>query len=396
MSDGNDFIHLHVHSCYSFLEGVASPAELAQAAAQNGMQALALTDHDGLSGAVEFYDACRNAGLRPILGLELAVRFSEKALGVGKKKESEVSDARPERSRRIGRRRESSDSIRQGNLVLLAMDMAGWGGLCRLSSALQSAPKHGPAHELAFESLAQETGGLICLTGGKRGLTAKLLASGSHESAAAHLGQLHELFSGRLYVELQQQVPDDEAIIQSLASLAHRLGLPVVATNNVHYLEQENGRLQRLLTAIRLNRPLSQLPEEAPAPPGSHFATGAEMAQRFADMPEAIASTFEIAERCQLELPLGSKHYPDVLLPAGLTASEALRLKAQAGARQLYGDQIAPEVQARLEHELAVIGERGYAPLFLIMEEIVQYARQTGVPISSRGSAASSLVAHCG
>ncbi|MGH2522930.1 MAG: PHP domain-containing protein, partial [Anaerolineales bacterium] len=366
------FIHLHTHSSYSFLSGLPSPAELAQAAAASGMEALALTDQCGLSGAVEFYDACQSVGVRPILGLELPVAAPANGLDAG-----------------------------VDPLVLLAMDMAGWASLCRLSSALQTDPERDPTRGLPFEQMAQHTGGLICLAGGVRGLLTRFVSAGHWEAAIDYLKRLRELFAERLYVALEQHTPDDAARAAGLATLARQLALPVVATHDIHYLAPEQANLQRVLAAMRLNQPLSDLPAAAPAPEGAHWLAGAEMAARFADYPEAIAATREVAGRCRLDLPLGRPHYPEIALPPGLSAIEAITQRAEAGAQQLYGRrslsgrELTPELRARLDHELNVIGERGYAPLFLIMEEIMAYARLAGVPVSSRGSAASSLVAHC-
>jgi DNA-directed DNA polymerase III PolC len=343
------FVHLHTHSYYSLLEGTPSPAELARAAAGDGQPALALTDHHALTGAVEFAaDACAEAGVRPLLGLTL-------------------------------------DTAR-GSLLFLATDLTGWASLCRLSTAAQSTPEQ----IISLDRLAQDRQGLICLTGGVRGPLSHLAGS----EAATFASTLRDLFPDRLYVELQQHSPADREHLQQLVALARSLNLPLVATHSIHYLHPEEAPRQRLLTAIRLNKPWRDLPANAVAPPNAHFLSSAEMATRFADWPEALAATHEIAERCQLTLPLGQKHYPAIPLPPGLTAVEVLRRKAEAGAHRLYGD-LTAEIQTRLDYELGIIGERGYAPLFLIMEEILSHARETGVPTSSRGSAASSLVAHC-
>ncbi len=369
------FIHLHTHSYYSFLAGIPSPDQLVQAAVKHGMPALALTDHHGMTGAIKFYDACREAGVKPILGMELVVNH------------------------RSG----------QGNLVLLAMDLEGWASLCGLSSAAQTAPHRDPSRGISFDRQAEETTGLICLSGGKRGLIQRLLDIGQKESARRFLGELQSIFPTRLYVELQLQQPADVNevpdasnarigtvgdTIRQLAAAAQQLKLPIVATNNVHYISPKQASQQRTLSAMRLNVRLDDLPPNAPAPPGSHFASGEEMVNRFADYPEAIANTQEITRRCNLELPLGMPHYPEIQLPPGETALGKLRRLAQDGAKQRYA-QITPEIQARLDHELDIIGERGYAVFFLIVQEILEYARETGVPTSSRGSAASSLVAHC-
>jgi DNA-directed DNA polymerase III PolC len=359
------FTHLHTHSYFSFHDGVAAPADLAQAAARLGMEALALTDHDALTGAVEFFSACRQQQVRPILGLELPV--APPAGWVDQ---------------------------RAGPLVLLAMDMAGWRSLCRLSSALLEDAERDGQHGLPFERFCRDTAGLLCLSGGRRGLAARSLAARQPALAAEWLGRLAELFDDRLYVELTPCGAASAELWERLTGQARRLGLSTVATNSVHTLSAGQALLQRTLTAIRLNRPLDQLPPDAPALAGTDFISGDEMARRFADHPHAVARTGEAASRCRLELPLGVPHYPEVPLPEGQTPLAALHAKAYAGARQRYGT-LTAAIEARLEHELGVIGERGYAPLFLIMEEIMDFARATGVPTSSRGSAASSLVAHC-
>jgi DNA polymerase-3 subunit alpha len=354
-------IHLRTHSCYSFLEGLASPAELAQAAARLGMPALGLTDHIGMTGAVEFYDACREAGLQPILGLELEAALP----GLG-----------------------------SGSLALLACDLAGWGNLCRLSSALLAGPPTESPPPLTLETLAAHSRGLLCLSGGLAGLAAQLLRLSRKGEAAAALRQLAEIFAGCLYVELQQTGPQDIPLVAGLAELADSLHLPIAASHPVYYLSPEEAGLQKLAAAIRLIRPLKDLPVEACAPVGAYFTAPEEMARRFSDYPAALAATEEIAERCALELPVGVPHYPDMPLPEGQSAAETLRQRAEQGARGLYPS-LTPEIQARLDHELAVINASGYAPLFLIMQEILDHARKIGVPTSSRGSAASSLVAHC-
>ncbi|MBC8506095.1 MAG: DNA polymerase III subunit alpha [Anaerolineales bacterium] len=349
------FVHLHTHSYYSFLEGVPSPQDLVNAAVEHGMSALALTDHHGLTGALEFYEACLDAGIKPILGLEVAVQHT---LGLG-------------------------------NLVFLAKDLQGWSSLCRLSSAAQSAPDRDPEQGISFEVLAENSSGLICLTGGVSGLVRRLAVSGQREAALDFLFELQAAFQGNLYVELQ---PNES--FREMTSLATQANLSIVATNNVHYINADDAQLQRTLSAMRLNCRLSELPSDAPAPSGSHFASGDEMSARFVEFPEAISNTLAVAESCNLELPLGVPHYPKIPLPEGKTALDVLSERADVGAKQQYGE-ITQTIRQRLKHELKVIAERGYAPLFLIMAEIMDFAREAGVPTSSRGSAASSLVAHC-
>ncbi len=354
------FNHLHTHSYYSFLRGLPSPRVLASAAAEMEMAALGLTDHHILSGAVEFQDACKEMGVKPILGMEVEV-----ALPV------ELETTAP------------------GILVLLAMDVSGWRSLCRISSALA-----GDEDQLPFEKLAGDSNGLICLIGGRRGALAKQLAARQQAAAERWTSLLAELFTGRIYVELQNHTPEDEQLCVSLATLARRIRIPTVATHDVHYLTAGQAHLQKVATAIRLIRPLNELEPSAIAPPGAEFLSPEAMRTRMQNFPRAMEATEEIASRCELELPLGELHFPEARLAEGESSQETLRREAQTGARRLYHS-ITPELQARLDHELAVIGEYGYTSLFLIVQEILNFARREGIPFSSRGSAASSLVAHC-
>jgi DNA-directed DNA polymerase III PolC len=363
------FPHLHLHSTYSFLDGLASPQELAQAAAQHGLSALALTDLHSLTGAIEFYDACQAAGVQPILGLELRVIPSPSKPGEGSGPGGEGAPP--------------------ASLVLLATDLSGWASLCRLGSAVQDY-----ADSLPFERLAQETNGLLCLTGGLRGLATQLVYQAETSAAEVWLAELANIFPGRLYIELQSHTPADAAANNRLARLAHTLRLPLVAAHNIHYLQPEQAELQRVVTAIRQIRPVKELPPDAAAPPGAYFLSPAEMQARFAHFPTALEATQEIAARCKLELPLGQPQFPQIPLSPGQSALDVLRQKACQGAQRLYGA-ITPQIQARLDHELEVIGECGYAVLFLIMQEILGFARQQGIPTASRGSSSSSLVAHC-
>ena len=363
------FVHLHCHSNYSLLEGLASPGELIQAAVSQEMPALALTDFRILSGAIEFYTACRRLGIQPIIGLEIPV-ITPKNLPTNLMKDP-------------------------GNLVFLASNMTGWRSLCRLSSMCSSASEIESANNnIEIDILAQESDGLICLTGGLQSLLSRLVVQNQNESAIDWLSQLRGIFPNRLYLELQIHNPDDNSLTDQLASLASRLHLPIVATHNIHYLKPEQSNLQRLAAAIRLNKKVSELPPSAIAPPGSYFVNSDDIVERFHRYPEAISATLEVAERCHLELPLGKPLFPEIQLPPSRTVLDVLHEEAYVGAQSLYGT-VTPQIRERLEHELSVIGELGYAPLFLVMQEILDHARQKGIPTASRGSASSSLVAHC-
>ncbi|MBC7879598.1 MAG: DNA polymerase III subunit alpha [Anaerolineales bacterium] len=324
------YIHLVAHSAYSLQEGLATPADLVQAAQAHSMSALGLTDHRLLTGAVEFVSACKQAGIQPILGLEI--------------------------------------DFEHGPLQLLATSEEGWSNLCRLSSSLML--REIPETVCTLATLDLYSKDLIALSN-------------------IHLDELKDIFQDRLYVSLSNP---SEA--NRLSDLARKLKLPTVITHPIYYLSPEQARLQKTLTAIRLNQPLKDISSNAMAPVDSYFMSAHEIETRFQDHPEALAATVEIAERCRFDLPIGKSHMPTVPLPLGVSATEFLRQKAFAGAQTLYGE-ITPIIQTRIDHELSVIARAGFEPIFLIVEEVLNYARKTGVPFSSRGSAASSLVAHC-
>ncbi|MCD4674295.1 MAG: DNA polymerase III subunit alpha, partial [Anaerolineaceae bacterium] len=330
------FIHLTTHSAYSLQEGLLLPAELVQAAQSCGMPALGLTDHRLLSGTVEFVAACRKAGIQPIIGMEVELENSP--------------------------------------LSLLATSREGWANLCRLSSALALGEQ--PEAECTLDILAAHSADLIAL-------------SPAWVSAGTMLPQLSELFPDRLYLTLQ-----DPKQIFPISKRSKELHLPVVVARPVYYLTPDQAALQRTLTAIRLNKRLDEVALNETAPEGAYFVSPVEMQTRFSHYPKAVEATVKVAERCKFDFPLGETHMPTVPLPRGKTAAQVLRSKAETGARRLYG-RITPQIRERLEHELDVITQMGYEPIFLIVEEILAFARQKGVPVSSRGSAASSLVAHC-
>lgn len=340
------FVPLNLHSNYSLLEGLPSPSEWVQAAAARGLPALALTDHRLLTGAVEFYTACRKAGVQPLLGLDLELDY-------------------PDGPRRA---------------TLLAAGPQGWPNLCRLSSALMLTGSEDLC--LPLSVLDEHSTDLL------------LLAGDLGDPGGRRLAALTELFPGRLYRALAVPPGGSREELLRQAEAARRLNLPITAAPPAFYLQPEQAALQRTLAAIRCNLPVGRLSPQDVAPPGAWFLSAEEMRLQYGAVPGALESTLEIATRCALELPLGQPFYPQVPLPPGQTPQQALRQKAEEGARRLYG-RITPAIQQRIDHELEVIAGRGFEPVFLIVEEVLNFARRTGTPFSSRGSAASSLVAHC-
>ncbi len=257
--------------------------------------------------------------------------------------------------------------LEQGPLQLLATSTEGWSNLCRLSSVL--ALRDNPDAPCSLDTLFRYSKDLIALCENPQGL--------------------QDEFEDRLYVPLR-----NVSSASTLSAQARKLGLPTVVAHPVYYQTPEQAQLQKTLAAIRLNQTVSTSSQQALAPADAWFMSPQIIEERFKKFPEALKATQEIAERCQFDLPLGKSQMPIIPLPEGVIATQHLRDKATAGAKEIYGE-ITPQIQIRLDHELEVISRMGFEPIFLIVEDILNFARETGVPYSSRGSAASSLVAHC-
>ena len=388
------FTHLHVHSNFSLLDGAATVQELTRGAAGCGMKALALTDHNGLYGAVRFYQAARQAGLKPIIGVEFT---TEPCLG--------------------------QNLPHPPHLVLLAEDNEGYSNLCRLVTAArlgqaQSAGPFAPAYAcverdrpcLAQEHLEQHASHLIALSGCERGEIGQLLERGQTEAAAQAANRYRGLFGPEnFYLELQHLLlpPPRHRLRHALVELARRLGLPVVATNNVHYAEASHARLQDVLTCLRHNITVDEPHPDRKVNWEYRLKSPAEMGELFVDLPEALGNAEAIAERCRWELDLEHFHFPAFDLRAisdhdtGIfpppdpdeEPRRYLRRLCYAGAKWRYGD-LTPEVGQRLEHELGIIEAKGLCDYFLIVWDIVRFARRRGLPATGRGSAGDSLLSY--
>lgn len=388
------FTHLHVHSHFSLLDGAATVQELTRCAAACGMKALALTDHDGLYGAVRFFQAARAVNLKPLIGVEFTV---EPCVGQGLPHEP--------------------------HLVLLAEDNEGYSNLCRLVTAarLGQAQSAGPfaaeyagvdrAHpRLSQSHLQQYASHLIALSGCERGEIGQLLDRGATSAAVQAANAYRGLFGpGNFFIELQHLLwpPPHHRRRYALAALARRLGLPVVATNNVHYTEAGHARLQDVLTCLRHRIAVCEPHPDRKVNWEYRLKSAREMGELFADLPEALHNTEVIAERCHWELDLEHFHFPAFDLTAvprddqGIYPSPAaaedsrryLRRLCYAGAKWRYGE-ITPEVGQRLEYELSVIEAKGLCDYFLIVWDIVRFARSRGIHATGRGSAGDSLLSY--
>ena len=401
------FVHLHLHTTFSFGDGACRIDEVVAAAAGMNMPALAATDHEGLYGAVRFYQACKAAGIKPIVGVELTVEptaapsepprqpSAEAPAGLaspatldpgGHIRHLKAAATVPPAAAAAG-----AGGAGGHHLVLLARDYTGWSNLCRIVSAAHlEHPGEPPVARLA--TVAAHSGHLVALSGCRRGEVWSRLLAGDKAGARTAAATLREIFGRELYVELQHELlPDSGPSLRALDLLAHELRLPTVATNDVHYTVKGDAGLHDVLAAEAANQPL-------PNPLGRKNAElylkhPAQMRRLFQRYPDAYANAARIAARCNLDLGLGKLLFPAYPLPPGETAFSLLWKRCFAGAEQRYRP-LTAEVTARLERELRVVQELGFAEYFLAVHDIVEFARSRGIYYSGRGSAGNSIVSY--
>ena len=408
------FVHLHTHTTFSFGDGACRIPELVARAAELGMPALAVTDHEGLYGAVRFYQACKAAGIKPIVGVELTV---EPAVGPGGRAwEPGADDGPPGAATAIVADPAAAAALAPDgriahlkaaatvppaaaraagaggyHLVLLARDYAGWSNLCRIISAAHlEHPGEPPVARLA--TLAEHGGHLVALSGCRRGEVWSRLLAGDKAGARAAASVFHGIFGRDYFIELQHELlPDSGASLRALDLLAHELRLPTVATGDVHYTLKADAGLHDVLAAEAANQPL-------PNPLGRknaelYLKSPGQMRRLFQRYPEAYANAERIAARCTLDLGLGRLLFPAYPLPPGETAFSLLWKRCFEGAAERYRP-LTAEVTARLERELKVVEELGFAEYFLAVRDIVEFALGRGIYYSGRGSAGNSIVSY--
>jgi error-prone DNA polymerase len=362
------WVELHTHSNYSFLDGASDVDDLADAAVEQGLDALALTDTNGLYGAVRFANAAKERGLRPIFGAEL-----------------QLQDI--------------------GHIVLIARDRQGWTSLCRTISAAQLAGEK-TKPKATFELLAENAAGLFALTGCAHGAVPRAVRGGDLDAAREALARIAAVFGERLYVELSDHFdPDAPALCDTLASLAGEMGLGCVVTNNVHYARSEGRRLHDVLRCIDLGTTLDEAGNRL-KPNGEYWLKGEAMLRgRLGRFDEAFRNAREIADACVLDLLydtntpraeasfVGKDRLPGFPVPEGHTAFSFLYALSGEGAKIKY-PRITRDVAKQLAHELDVIDRCGLAEFFLINWDIVRFCKEHRIPAQGRGSAADSIVAY--
>jgi DNA-directed DNA polymerase III PolC len=375
------FVHLHCHSYYSFLRSVPSPQEIVAAAVEQKMPAVALTDTNGLYAAVPFYQAARAAGLKPIVGavLDLGARHPSASLGTG---------ASPTQSGGEPPHSKGAASSAPTSVLLLAADLAGYSNLCALVTQRQIEEK-----PVSLEALNQHREGLIALYSAQ-GEGAASSVPTNKPKIRSPLVTLREIFGDALYLEVQNLGPGGIRALRDAVRLGRELSIPIAATNNVHFLRPEEHLHHRVLNAIRTGSLLTKVAPPEITSAEAYFKSPEQMQRAFPDHPEALHATLEIAERCNLELPLGKTIFPEFPVPDGETPFSYLWKLCFEGARRRYKP-VTPEVLARLTHELGVIEKLHLAPYFLLVWDIAEEARRRDIPAVARGSAASSIVTYC-
>lgn len=383
------FVHLHVHSEYSLLEAACRIKGIAKKAAELNQPAVALTDNGNMFGAIEFYFACLDKNVKPILGLDAYLapgsRFEKKA---------------------------DRDQVQTGpkRLVLLAQNLVGYQNLCQLSSiGYQEGFYYKP--RIDYEVLNKYNSDLICLTGGLRGDVVDTFLKEGPGAALEKIKNLKNIFKDRLYLELNNNRPDWNAINTFLLEAASKLAVKVVATNDVHYLTPDDQIAQEVLVCIGTNKTLSDESRQKLGGSEFYFKSSEQMQDLFLNHSEALDNSLEIADRCQVKFKLKDEsgkaiyHLPSYPTPEGKTVSETIRDMSFEGLNERMAEAEAlgfkfdsekiQKYQERLDYELSIIDRMGFNGYFLIVQDFINWAKKNNIPVGpGRGSGAGSLVAY--
>ncbi|HIU34998.1 MAG TPA: DNA polymerase III subunit alpha [Candidatus Fimenecus excrementigallinarum] len=367
------FAHLHLHTQYSLLDGACRLGELCAAAKELGMTSVAMTDHGNMYGAVEFYKAAHDAGIKPILGCEVYVA-----------------------PRRLTDKVHGPDSERY-HLVLLCENETGYRNLIHMVSrawvdGFYVRPR------VDKELLEAHHEGLIALSACLAGEIPRLLSSGDYEGAKQTALWYDRVFGrGNFYLEMQDHgLPEQQAILPKLMQLSRETGIPTVATNDVHYIRPSDAKTQKVLICIQTNHTIDEDTGLEFSTDEFYLKSEAEMRERFSFAPEAVDNTAKIAERCCVTFEFGKTKLPRFEVPNGEDHFSYFKRQCEAGLQRVCGGEPPAAYNERLSYELSVIREMGYVDYFLIVADFIAYAKSRGIPVGpGRGSGAGSLAAYC-
>jgi DNA polymerase-3 subunit alpha len=364
------FTHLHLHSQYSLLDGAISFDKLLKRCKKLDMESVAVTDHGNLFGVIEFYTKAIAAHIKPVVGIEAyiapASRFD--------RTKTSITDA-------------------AYHLILLAENNTGYANLLKLSSTgylegFYYRPR------IDKEILSEFNEGLICTSACLKGEVAAAIAQGNEKEARKAAESYLKIFGPeRFFIEIQRHEGDDPNVTEGLMDLAKKMGIGTVATNDVHFLEEEDHEAHNCLCAISTGKRADD-PSRMIYPSDVYLKSPKEMRKLFAETSEACDNTMAIAERCNVEIDLKQRHAPRFEPPDGSSPEEFLTERCYEGAKELYG-KITDEIKARLDRELEVIESKGFASYFLIVWDFCKYAHENNIPIGARGSGVGTLVGYC-
>jgi DNA polymerase-3 subunit alpha len=366
------FAHLHVHTEYSLLDGFSNIKKLVKRVKELNMPAVAITDHGTMFGVIDFYNAATAAGIKPIIGLEAYMA----ARG--------MTDRDPKLDKK------------SYHLLLLAENETGYKNLLKIASAAQLQGFY-YYPRIDHEFLAAHSEGLICTTGCMSAEIPRALLEENPQEAVRRMNWYFDVFGrDRFFVELQHHnIKEITDLNRKLVELGARYEARYVATNDVHYINPEDARLQDILLAIQTNSTLSDPDRMRMTDASYYLRTPQEMAALFAEVPEALSNTLLIAERCHVDLSFKGYHLPEFPVPEGHTAETYLRHLCEQGLQRRYGNKASdPKIRQRLDYELRVIHDMGFDAYFLIVWDLCRHARENGIWYNARGSAAGSIVAY--
>ncbi|HEY6426923.1 MAG TPA: DNA polymerase III subunit alpha, partial [Acidimicrobiales bacterium] len=387
------FTHLHTHTEFSMLDGAARVGELVAAAAADGQPALGITDHGNMYGVLDFYKVCRDQGIVPVIGTESYM----------------AADTRHERPVRRGKVDDTGGDAEGGqklyyHLTLLAETVEGYRNLMKLSSAAYLEGYYYKPR-VDWELLERHAGGLIATTGCLGGVVLQSLLAGDVAGAEQKAARLQDIFGKEnLFVELQDHgIAAQHRTNPQLMEIARRLGAPLLATNDSHYTHRDDAVAHDALLCVQTGALLSDTNRFKFEGTEHYLKSAAEMRHLFRDVPEACDNTLLIAQRADVQIELGKPSLPEFPVPERFTgeryedrAQSYLRDLTLEGARQRYGSPVPPEVVDRLDFELGVIGNMGFAAYFLVVWDLIRFARESGIRVGpGRGSAAGCCVAYC-
>ena len=375
-----DFVHLHLHTEYSLLDGACSihrkageeHSPLIARALELGQKSLAITDHGVMFGVIDFYRECKAAGIHPVIGCEVYT------------------------APRTMRDKTHEYDSRANHLVLLAKNQTGYKNLMKIVSL---------AHTEGFyikprcdtEVLRAHAEGIIALSACLSGAIPSALLRDDYEGARSKAAELKEIFGENFYIEIQDHgLPEQRRILPLLVKLARELSLPLVATNDVHYIEKTDAETQQVLMCIQTGKTVDDAEKMSLGTEEFYLKSGDEMAELFPEYPEAIANTVKIAEMCNVEFEFGKLHLPAYATPEGETAESYLRRLTEEGFARRYGEHPPEGARERMEYEFSTIRQMGYVDYFLIVWDFIHFAKSHDIPVGpGRGSAAGSIVAYC-